>query len=78
MSGFHNKFVGWLKQAQTYTKFWVAVAGGVLIIVTDTVAIDPTIQGWVLKGLAIATAFSVYAFPNSVADAGQIDGGEEV
>lgn len=63
---FHEKFIGWVQSAQAYAKFWVAVVGGALVIVSQNVPIDPQVQGWITSALAIATAFSVWAFPNAV------------
>lgn len=66
MKAFHDKFIAGLKSAQAYAKFWVAVAGGVLIIITSNVPIDAEVERWITTGLAIVTAFSVFAFPNAV------------
>lgn len=63
---FHEKFIAAIKSAQAYTKFWIAFFGGGLIIVTNVVPIDPQWAKWIGIGLAIATAFSVYQFPNVV------------
>lgn len=71
MKSFHDKFIAALKSAQAYAKFWVAVAGGVLIVITSNVPIDEEITRWITTGLAIITAFSVYAFPNTVPDIDQ-------
>ena len=65
MDKFHVKVAGWIKQAQKYTKFWVAVLGGALTVVAGEVAIDETVARYVQIGLAILTAFSVYQFPNA-------------
>lgn len=63
---FHEKFIGWVQSAQAYAKFWVAVAGGVLIIATQNVPIPDEWVGWATTGIAILTAFSVYQWPNAV------------
>lgn len=63
---FHEKFIALIAEAQAYTKFWVGFAGGVLAIVTVNIPIDPQVSKWIVTGIAIATAFSVYKFPNVI------------
>ena len=63
---FHEKFIALIASAQAYAKFWVAVAGGVLIIATQNVPIPEEWVGWATTGIAILTAFSVYQWPNAV------------
>lgn len=59
-----SKVSALITRAQEYTKFWVAVVGGVLFIVSDNLALPEEVLTWVKVGIAIATAFSVYQFPN--------------
>lgn len=66
MRVFHERFIAWVQSAQAYTKFWVAFLGGVLIIVTQSVAIPEDWSRWITTGIALATAFSVFQFPNKV------------
>lgn len=66
MRSVHEKIIAGIKAAQAYTKFWVAVAGAVFAIIASELPIPDDVAGWVLKIIAIATAFSVWAFPNAV------------
>lgn len=52
----------YIKQAQQYTKFIVAIVGGLLTVAAAFIPVEwsPVIQ----SVLAALTAFSVYAFPN--------------
>lgn len=68
MDAFHKKVVDWIRSAQKYTKFWVAVLGGALTVVAGQVALDPEVSRIVQIGLALLTAFSVYQFPNAPED----------
>jgi hypothetical protein len=63
-----SKVSDFIKRAQAYTKFWVAVAGGILIIVTGNLELPAEIIKWIQTGISIATAFSVFQFPNVTAD----------
>ena len=63
---FHGKIIAGIQSAQAYAKFWVAVAGGLLIIATQNVPIPEEWVGWATTGIAILTAFSVYQWPNAV------------
>jgi hypothetical protein len=65
---FHENVSAWIKSAQRYTKFWVAVLGGALIILSGELPIDDEVSKWLKIGLAILTAFSVYQFPNAPTD----------
>lgn len=56
--------VGFIKRAQAYAKFWVAVVGGVLFIVANNLELPEEVLTWVNVAIAIVTAFSVYQFPN--------------
>jgi hypothetical protein len=60
-----------IKKAQAYTKFAVAVVGGVLIIVSTNLELPDEVTKWAQIVIAIATAFSVYAFPNVADVAGE-------
>lgn len=66
MRAVHDKIIAGIKSAQAYTKFWVAVAGGVLAIIAQSISIPDDVQGYITSAIAIATAFSVYKFPNVV------------
>lgn len=57
-----GKIAVYIKQAQMYTKFIVAVVGGLLTVGAAFIPVEwsPVIQ----SVLAALTAFSVYAFPN--------------
>lgn len=68
MDKFHEKVAGWIRSAQKYTKFWVAVLGGALTVIAGEVAIDETVGRYIQIGLAVLTAFSVYQFPNAPED----------
>lgn len=63
---FHEKFIALIAQAQAYTKFWIGVAGGLVSIVSLNIPVDPQVSKWIVTGIAIATAFSIYKFPNVV------------
>jgi hypothetical protein len=67
---FHDKVAAWIKTAQQYTKFWVAVVGGVLVIITGELALDDEVVRYIRIGIAVLTAFSVYRFPNVPTDGG--------
>jgi len=76
MRAVHEKIIAGIIAAQAYAKFWVAFIGGGLAIVSANIPIDPQVQSWITTGLAIATAFSVWAVPNltpplSIAEAEQ-------
>jgi hypothetical protein len=66
---FHENVSAWIKSAQKYTKFWVAVIGGAFAIVAGELPIDDEVAKYIQVGLLIATAFSVYQFPNAPTDA---------
>jgi hypothetical protein len=68
MKTFHDKVAAWIKTAQQYTKFWVAVVGGALVIITGELALDDEVVRYIRIGIAILTAFSVYQFPNVPSD----------
>ena len=68
LRSFHERVASWIKTAQHYTKFWVAVAGGALTIVSGELAIDEDAKRYIQIGIAVLTAFSVYQFPNAPAD----------
>jgi uncharacterized YccA/Bax inhibitor family protein len=62
-----SKISEFIVQAQAYTKFIVAVVGG---LVTVLAAFIPSEWSPIIQAvLAAATAFSVYAFPNVTVDA---------
>lgn len=63
-----GKISAFIKKAQAYTKFGVAVIGGVLIIVSNNIDLPDEVHKWAQIVVAIATAFSVYAFPNVTSD----------
>ena len=63
-----KKISEFIKKAQAYTKFAVSVIGGVLIIVSTNLDLPDEVTKWAQIGIAIATAFSVYAFPNVTSD----------
>jgi len=63
-----KKAIEFIKQWQAYAKFWVAVIGGVLFIVSDNINLPDEVTKWVQVGIAIVTAFSVYRFPNKIPD----------
>ena len=67
-----EKISAFIKKAQGYTKFAVAVVGGVLIIVSTNLDLPDEVIKWSQIVIAIATAFSVYTFPN--ADVADVDG----
>ena len=52
----------WIKTAQEYTKFIVAVVGGLLVV--GAAFIPAEWSPYVTAVVAAATAFSVYKFPN--------------
>lgn len=63
-----GKIAGFIKEAQAYTKFIVAVVGGLLTIAAGFIPAD-----WANTAqsvLVALTAFSVYAFPNVTPDGG--------
>jgi hypothetical protein len=53
-----------IRKAQAYTKFAVAIIGGVLIIISTNLELPGEVVKWAQVVVAILTAFSVYAFPN--------------
>ena len=57
-----SKISGYIRQAQAYTKFIVAVVGGLVTVLAGFIPSEwaPIIQ----SVIAAATAFSVYQFPN--------------
>jgi hypothetical protein len=61
-----SKVSDFIKRAQAYTKFYVAVIGGILIILSDV--LPDEWKHYAQVAIAIATAFSVYQFPNVVVD----------
>ena len=63
-----SKVSEFIRKAQGYTKFWVAVVSGILIVVSTNLELPADVIKWIQVGIAIATAFSVYAFPNVSAD----------
>ena len=66
-----QKVSDFIKKAQGYTKFWVAVVGGILIIVSGNLELPAEVIRWIQTGISIATAFSVFQFPN--ADVADVD-----
>ena len=58
----------YLRKAQEYTKFIVAIVGGLLIIVSTNLELPGEFTKWAQIVVAILTAFSVYAFPNVPAE----------
>jgi hypothetical protein len=61
-----SKVSEFIKKAQGYTKFYVAVVGGILIILSDV--LPEEWKHYAQVAISIATAFAVYQFPNVVAD----------
>lgn len=68
MDKFHEKVAAWIRSAQKYTKFWVAVAGGVLAVVVGEIPLPDDYVRYAQVAIALATAFSVYQFPNAPTD----------
>lgn len=72
MQKFHERVSEYIRAAQVYAKFWAAVAGGVLIVITGQVPLPEGWQEGITVVLAIVTAFSVYQFPNAPVDSTQV------
>lgn len=68
MDRFHERVAAVIRSAQKYTKFWVAVAGGVLAIIAGEIPLPDDYERYAQVAIALATAFSVYRFPNAPTD----------